>query len=128
MDNNIGEARRSYALTTESGVFTQEDAARELGVSLSTYRRWEQGVFKGLKGESLRKMADLYGVTTDYLLSLDTKPRRYTYAMVDIEHGGDGTPVGEIMRICGGLDEDGMERLLSYARFLATERGSDGGF
>ena len=35
-ENNIGEARRNYALSTESGRFTQEDAARAIGVATGT--------------------------------------------------------------------------------------------
>lgn len=74
MQNNIGEARRSYALTLESGRFTQEDAARAFGVALSTYRSWEQGVGRGLYGEQLSRIADLYGCSCDYLLCRTDTP------------------------------------------------------
>ena len=33
MQNNIGEARRSYAMTREDGKFSQEDAAAYFGVT-----------------------------------------------------------------------------------------------
>lgn len=66
--NNIGNARRAYALSTPSGRFTQEDAAREFGVALGTYRNWEQGVGKGIKSEQLKQMSKLYGVSVDFLL------------------------------------------------------------
>ena len=75
MQNNIGDARRSYA--EHVGKFTQEDAAAYFGVSLSTYKKWEQG--QGLlNGEQLRAIAAKYGVTVDYLL------RRVDYAIVNM--------------------------------------------
>lgn len=74
MRNNIGDARRSYALS--HGQFTQEVAARFFGVSLSTYRNWEQGVGK-LNGEILCAVADKYGCSTDYLLCRTADPEPY---------------------------------------------------
>lgn len=71
MENNIGEARRSYALAV--GGFTQEDAASYFNVSLGTYRNWEQGVGK-LNGEILCAIADKYGCSTDYLLCRTDDP------------------------------------------------------
>lgn len=67
MKNNIGEARRQYA--DRVGGFTQTDAAEFFGVSLSTYKKWEQG--KGMmNGEILREIAMKYKTTSDYLLGI----------------------------------------------------------
>lgn len=74
MENNIGEARRSYALSI--GGFTQEDAASYFNVSLGTYRNWEQGVGK-LNGEILCAIADKYDCSTDYLLCRTDDPMPY---------------------------------------------------
>lgn len=68
MENRIGDARREYA--DRVGKFTQEDAADFFGVSLSTYKKWEQG--QGMmNGEQLRAISEKYGVTVDYLLYID---------------------------------------------------------
>lgn len=72
--NNIGEARRSYAATRPDGRFTQEQAANTFGVALSTYRAWEQGVGKGLKGTQLSAIAEFYGCSIDYLLCRTDSP------------------------------------------------------
>lgn len=74
MDNNIGEARRSYA--SINGSFTQEDAAKFFGVSLGTYRNWEQGTGK-LNGDILCKIADKYDCSVDYLLCRVKDPTPY---------------------------------------------------
>ena len=72
MENNISNARREYA--DRAGKFTQQDAADYFGVSLSTYKKWEQGVGL-LNGEMLRAIALKYGVSTDYLLKRTEVPR-----------------------------------------------------
>lgn len=74
MQNNIGEARRSYAL--KYGKFTQDDAASFFGVASSTYKSWEQGVGK-LNGEILCAIADKFECSTDYLLCRTSDPSPY---------------------------------------------------
>lgn len=75
MENRIGDARREYA--SLSGKFTQEDAADYFGVSLSTYKKWEQG--QGMmNGSQLRDIAEKYGVTVDYLLMMDAPAKSGT--------------------------------------------------
>ncbi len=70
--NRIGTARREYA--KRSGVkFTQEDAAKEFGVSLSAYRNYEQEVNLPNAG-IISKIANKYGVSVDYLLCKTTDP------------------------------------------------------
>lgn len=67
MENKISEARREYS--DRVGKFTQKDAADFFGVSLSTYKKWEQG--KGMmNGEQLRMIAMKYDTTVDYLLEI----------------------------------------------------------
>lgn len=70
--NNISAARREYSRRT--GVkFTQEDAAREFGVSLSAYRNYEQEVNLP-NASTISAMAAKYGVTVDYLLAKTQNP------------------------------------------------------
>ena len=117
MENNIGEARRSYGQTLPGGQYTQEDAARDFGVSLSAYRRWEQGVAKGMKGEHLRKMADRYGVTVDYLVGRTDSPKapeRPPDALSRDER--------ELLDLYRSLDPCGREMALSAIRGMASSR------
>ena len=88
MENRIGDARRDYA--DRIGGFTQKDAAEYFGVSLSTYKKWEQGQGK-LNGGILREISDKYGVSVDYLLGLHPKavvaerqPSREERELVDL--------------------------------------------
>ena len=47
--------------------YTQTEVSEMTGIPLGTLRRWEQGV-NGPDPNAIVKLADLYGVTTDYLL------------------------------------------------------------
>ena len=72
--NNISAARRAFAERT--GVkYTQEDAARDFGVSLSTYRNYEQEVNLPNMGVAAA-IARKFGVSIDYLLGQDDSPTR----------------------------------------------------
>ena len=60
MKNNLKQIRESQGLE-------QADVARDLDISLSTYRSWEQGA-RGLNGEKLVMFAKYFKVTTDTIL------------------------------------------------------------
>ena len=104
MRNNIGEARREYA--RRYGEFRQEDAAEYFGVSLGTYRNWEQGRTGPNLGQ-LSQLADKYGVTTDYLLG---RPDTSWY---DAEED-------EILGIMRTITQEGRKQLMVYARGIAA--------
>lgn len=59
-------------LRNEMGM-RQEDVADAIGVTIKTYRTWEKDIDKmksGIKSNNLIALAELYKVTTDYLLGL----------------------------------------------------------
>lgn len=60
MKNNLKQIRESQGLD-------QADVASDLGISLSTYRSWEQGS-RGLNGEKLIMFARYFKVSTDAIL------------------------------------------------------------
>lgn len=104
--NNIGEARRAYAKA--HGEFTQKDAAAYFGVSVGTYRNWEQGR-TGLNLGQLSAIADKYGVTIDYLLH--RAPHRPEYL----------TPQeSELLDIMRTITPEGQKQLMIYARGIAS--------
>lgn len=113
--NNIGEARRNYA--EKVGKFTQEDAAEYFGVSLSTYKKWEQGKGK-MNGEQLRDISRKYGVTTDFLL--DVKPS-VSYATVNPSERPSSYLTDderELLRSYRNMNESGRDELMEYAAYL----------
>ncbi len=47
--------------------YTQEQIAKQLGISQNTYSQYEIGVLN-YPVDAIVKLADIYGVSTDYLL------------------------------------------------------------
>lgn len=65
--NNLKIARKAAGLT-------QAEVSKAIGISQNGYSYWENGKAK-IDNESLTKLAQLFGTTTDYLLAIDkTKP------------------------------------------------------
>lgn len=60
MRNNLKRIRNAKGLK-------QEQVADDLGLSLSTYRSWEQGQ-RGINGKKLTILAEYFGVSTDTIL------------------------------------------------------------
>lgn len=98
---------------------TTDDVAKAIGVSGSAYRNYERGE-RSPSFEILVKLADFYGVTTDYLLGREPAP----------------DPFGE-MRIDPNDEKAVLDRYMSFPpqtravlldalRQLAGEVGSEG--
>lgn len=64
--NNFRKARKNLGLT-------QEDVAEKVGVTRPAYIRYETGE-RECSFSTLRKLADIFGVSTDYLLGNDAAP------------------------------------------------------
>lgn len=64
--NRLKEARRAKGLT-------QVEVAKYIGITQGGYSGWERGDFK-IDSTSLSRLAELFGVTTDYLLGNDSRP------------------------------------------------------
>lgn len=66
---NLKNARKAKKMT-------QKDVADILKISQNTYRNYEQGT-REPNNETLIKLANFYGVTTDYLLGREVKPTTF---------------------------------------------------
>ena len=117
MENNIGEARRNYSL--RNGKFTQSDAAKFFGVSLSTYKKWEQG--QGMmNGEQLKEIAMKYDTTVDYLLDV----QGVNYAVVEMPEDDSTLSSDELqlLYLYRKIDDDFKQ---PFARILETLTNPD---
>jgi len=135
MENKIGDARREYA--DRNGKFTQEDAASYFNVSLSTYKKWEQGQGK-LNGEQLRSIAKKYGTTVDYLLGISSigfdelKKRALEYSETHVveprdilEYAHIRSNESKLLDYFRSMSDEGRERLLEQAELLAGKYPRD---
>lgn len=98
MKTRLKEARKSSGLS-------QQDASEQLGVSLGTYRNWEQGRVV-MNGEQLIAAARLYNTTVGFILMTDSN---------DI---GDEQE-DELIDLYRSLSDDSKEAVLVVARTLA---------
>ncbi len=83
---------------------TQSDLARELGVSLSTVRTWEQDK-NSPSHEMLIIICKRYKVSADYLLGLSDVDRAYEHT-----------------KLCSCLTRDELLKIREYERFLIWQR------
>lgn len=60
----LKEVRKSKSMT-------QQDVAKYVGISQNNYSYWENGKVK-IDNDSIKKLADLFNVSVDYLLGRDT--------------------------------------------------------
>lgn len=98
MKTRLKEARKSSGLS-------QQDASEKLGVSLGTYRNWEQGRVV-MNGEQLIAAARLYNTTVDFILMTDSG-----------DFGDDQED--ELIDLYRSLSDDSKEAVLVVARTLA---------
>ena len=89
---------------------TQQQASDESGVALGTLRRWEQGVNEP-DIDSIIKLADLYGVSTDELLGSRFAVEYTTEELTDGER-----LLVDLYRMCG---TQGRECLLAIAKVIS---------
>lgn len=98
MKTRLKEARNAAGMN-------QEEAAAAFGVSIGTYRNWEQGRVV-MNGEQLISAARLFNTDVDYLL------------MTDAGINDPDEQVDELSDIFTALSSDGREALLVVARGL----------
>lgn len=72
----IGELRREKAMT-------QEEMAKRLGISAQAVSKWENGGAPDI--EMLPQIADLFGVSTDYLFGRVEKKEKYNEKKLTVE-------------------------------------------
>ena len=65
LSKRLYELRKNKALTLEQ-------VGNYIGVGKSTVRKWEQGLIKNMRRDKIAKMAELYNVSPDYLLGIET--------------------------------------------------------
>lgn len=96
---------------------TLQEAAEKSGVSYSAYQKYELGI-REIGAKSLQKLADFYGVSTDYLLGReqpDQPPDRIQQVARDF--GLSSAQTG-ILAAYLYMDKKDREQLISYMRQL----------
>lgn len=98
----------------------QKTAAAELGVSVQSISYWESGARAPSK-ENLLKMAEMYGVTTDYLLGKDVE-NEPDQVETKKEPAVSSELDERLVRALMGLSEDEVQRVLDFASGVRSRR------
>ena len=108
--NNLKKLRK------EKGV-TQSEVANFIGISQNNYSYWENEKVK-IDNSSLQKLADYFGVTTDYLLGRETQsekseivvPDKYKDVMFAFENGAEN------------LTQEDIDDVIKFIEFLKNKK------
>ena len=84
---------RLTELREEKGL-NKKKVAAEMGLAYTTYVGYENGTRK-LSGDKLKKFAEYYGVTTDYILGV-TDEKNPAAGSDEIDVSSDGTDMDEL--------------------------------
>lgn len=77
MQTRLKEVRRAAG-------YNQQEASEIFGVSLGTYRNWEQGRVI-MNGEQLIRAAEEFGSTVDYILMTDVEVPEVTQQQAELD-------------------------------------------
>ena len=103
----------------ESKKLALQDVAEETGISYSVYQKYESGA-RGVGVPALQKLADFYGVTTDYLLGRpDAKAPADLIRAVAAERQLTSAQQG-ILAAYLYMDSGDREKLVEYIRQFAA--------
>lgn len=106
----LKEARKSAGLT-------QKEVATVVGVNQNTYSYWENGKTK-IDSESLAKLSELFGVTTDFLL--DKAPCKTTVDSVN-DKPAIRSDEEKLLGVYNSLDQESKTQLMSVAYLIMSK-------
>ena len=101
----------------EANGLSCKDVAIKIGISAPTYGRMEQGK-ASLGHEELKKLAELYNVSADFILGISQIPERTYYDIGEL--GLDAEAAGNLYM--GKLDRRSVNALLKSRHFMLATR------
>ena len=106
-------AERIKKLRKEAGI-TQAELGKICGLSKGTVAMWEVGQ-REVTFDTLRKLADYFGVTADYLLGFsdETSPAAHEAELVDFMLGPDPAKMKQAMDNFFYLEEFGIRNVMA---------------
>ena len=104
------EARKSAGLT-------QKEVAAVVGVNQNTYSYWENGKTK-IDSESLAKLSELFGVTTNFLLG--KAPCKTTVNSVN-DKPAVRSDEEKLLGVYNSLDQESKTQLMSVAYLIMSK-------
>lgn len=99
---------------------TMSEVAEKSGVSYSAYQKYELGI-REIGAKALEKLADFYGVTTDYLLGRETETVPENDLVSVVKNNNVQTLEEILIRNYLKLDNDQRQNVLDFLRRAIQE-------
>lgn len=99
---------------------TMSEVAEKSGVSYSAYQKYELGI-REIGAKALEKLADFYGVTTDYLLGRETETVPENDLVSVVKNNNVQTLEEILIRNYLKLDNDQRQNVLDFLRRVIQE-------
>lgn len=99
---------------------TMSEVAEKSGVSYSAYQKYELGI-REIGAKALEKLADFYGVTTDYLLGRETETVPENDLVSVVKNSNVQTLEEILIRNYLKLDNDQRQNVLDFLRRAIQE-------
>lgn len=100
---------------------TMSEVAEKSGVSYSAYQKYELGI-REIGAKALEKLADFYGVTTDYLLGRETETVPENDLVSVVKNNNVQTLEEILIRNYLKLDNDQRQNVLDFLRRAIQEK------
>lgn len=107
----LKEVRKSAGLT-------QKEVASHVGVNQNTYSYWENGKTR-IDSESLTKLAQLFGVTADFLL--DGAPHKSSIDSLIQQKPATRSDEEKLLGVYNSLDDRAKTQLMSVAYLMMAD-------
>lgn len=116
-------------LRIERGM-TQEELGKVIGVQKSAIRKYESGAVENIKRSSIKKMADLFGVSPSYILGYEETTMTVNNGIIGdhnshnvISNGVEATGEieGELLALCKKMTVQEKTRLLTFAYSIVNK-------
>ena len=98
-------------LLAENGL-RASDVAKGTGLSSTFFTEWKKGKSKNPNPKNLKKVADFFGVTVDYLMTGKEKEIPDAFLTDDF---------AILIDLFNSSNKDGQDRRLEYAKMVAKE-------
>ena len=97
--------------------WTMEKLADTLGVGKSAVNKWEKGYVTNIKQSTIKKMADIFGVSPAYIMGFDESKEIIEIDLTDEEYN-----LIQHYRKSDEADREAVKRLLAYASLMRDKK------
>lgn len=108
--------------------WTKTEVSKRLGMKgMSTYANWEYGI-RQPDNQMLEKLADLYNVTTDYLLGRSDRPRTQDDSSIESikqKIANDFPDINLMFRDMESMTADDLQEVYDYIKFKKSQKKGD---